>query len=427
MRFTLRILSVGLPICGIAWQAPTLAAVVIPDNQDQLDKAIAGADFIGGSPQDSFSAYVGDQEQYDSNVYRLANGTDIAATVGPHAVKQDYINSPSAGLEGQWSFGRQTIDIDLNAQDNLYADNSVLNNVSTKDTLDWNWGVGSVISGQAGIEYLQGLASFVNANSYLRNVYEQANYFAAARYQVGPRWAVYGGILNSGFGFNQSASRGNNSSSNSADVGAELITDVENTFDLDYRYTDARYPNPIVLTGPSFDPDFREDRIRFLVKRMLTEKTSIDFDVGYLKREYPNDEIGSFSGPIWRGSFGWQPTEKTQLIVATWRNLQAYLTDQTDYYRSTGVSISPVWRPTEKITVSLAISRETQDYIGASTNPLNESARNDTVNAQAAGLSYTPTDALVFDVTFHHEQRASNQPIRSYDDQLASAHVRYNF
>jgi hemolysin activation/secretion protein len=103
------------------------------------------------------------------------------------------------------------------------------------------------------------------------------------------------------------------------------------------------------------------------------------------------------------------------------------LTDQTNYYRSTGASISPQWSATDKISMSFSVSREDQSYIGTSPIALNQSARKDTVNAQLATLSYIPTRALSFNLSYRREQRSSNQPLRTYTDGLTSANVKFAF
>jgi Putative beta-barrel porin 2 len=421
------LISFGLPLCGLAWSALVFGAVEIPDPKDTLDKAVAGPVLIGGTGDNTFNIYAVDREQYDSNVFRLPVGTDIAAVVGPGAKAHDYVNSPGAGLSGQWGIGRQIINVDLNVQDNRYSNNTNLNNISSTDTAVFNWGLGGVLSGQVGINYIRGLAGFVNATSYARNIYEQANYFAATRLQVGPRWAIYGGIENSLVGFGHDVPGGDNSNAKSVDLGFDFVTNVEDTIGLDYRYSDIRYSHGIALSSTVFAPDFRDERIRLLVKRALSEKTSIDLSAGYLERTYANTLIGSFKGPIWSGTLGWQPTGKTQLLASTWRNLRAYLTDQTYYYRSTGVSLSPVWNLTEKINLSFLVSRESQTYIGSGLFGGGLPGRRDTVNAQAASITYTPIRALILDFSYRHEQRDSNVQLRTYKDELASAGVKFVF
>ena len=421
------LVAFGLPLCGLAWCALAFSAVEIPDPKDTLDKAVAGPDLIGGTTDNAFNVYVADRELFDTNVYRLPAGTDIAAVVGPGAATHDHINSPGVDLSGQWGIGRQIVNVELNAQDNRYSNNTNLNNISSSDRAVLNWGLSSVLSGQVGINYLRGLAGFVNATSYARNIYDQANYYAAARFQVGPRWAIYGGIENSLLGFGQNVPGGNNTRAKAADVGFDFVTNVEDTIGLDYRYTDTRYSHGIALNSTIFAPDYRDERLRLLVKRVLSEKTSIDLSAGYLQRTYANTLIGSFKGPIWSGTLGWQPTGKTQLLVSTWRSLRAYLTDQTYYYRSTGLSLSPVWNPTEKINLSFLVSRESQTYIGSSAVGGGQPGRRDTVNAQVASITYSPMRALTLDASYRHEQRDSNVQLRAYTDGLASAGIKFVF
>ena len=409
--------------------ALAMAAVPIVDPQDTLDQAVSGPAAIYGSGGNIYNFSVGDQERYDDNVFRLSRDADIATTVSPSASKGDYISSPTAGGTAEWSTGRQIVDLNVNVQDNLYANNTYLNNVSTTDKVAWSWGVGGALSGQVGADYLRDLVSFVNTTSYTRLIYGQQEYFASLRYQIGPRIVVYAGILDAVFSL--SGAQFNDSRSKSFDLGGELATNELNTFGLDYRYQDSRYPNTVVLEtvggATPFNPDFRQDRVRFLFKRTLTDKASLDVAVGYLKRTYGDSVIGAFSGPTWRGTVSWLPTEKTQVLLATWRDLQSYLTDQTNYYRATGVSLQPIWTPTEKVTASLTVSRTAESFIGSSVSAINEGSRTATINAQGLDVGYIPLRALTFDFSYRREQRDTNGFLRAYTDGIASASVKFVF
>jgi Putative beta-barrel porin 2 len=407
-----RVCGPGLRLAGAAavlsfgCSGAAFSAVDIYEPRDTLDAAVAGPAFMAGSDANAFTVSLADHQYYDSNVFRFPTGTPVTTFVAPDASRSDTINSPQAGLAGQWGLGRQIFDVSVNVQENHFFDNTYLSNLSTDDHAVWNWGVGGVLTGQVGASYLRDLVSFVNNASFERTIYSQQQYYGSARYQVGPHWVLYGGLMDNVASVSQANS--NDSRSKAVDLGAELATDAMSTFGIDYRYTDARYPNSVVLDNVVFDPDWREDRLRFLLKRPVTEKTTIDLSVGYLRRDYANSLIGSFSGPVWRIIGGWQPTEKTQLIVTTWRNLQAYLTDQSNYFRGTGVSLSPTWLPTERITLTLTGSRETQSYIGSSDIANTQPSRHDTLNVAIASIGFAATRSLSFDASFRHEQRSSN-------------------
>lgn len=416
-----------LPLAAAGCPGNAIAAVEIVDARDTLDKTVLGPDLMGGVAENAFNVYVADREVFDSNVYRVPSDANLATLVGNSASKRDHINSPAAGLDGQWILGRQVFQLDLSADDNRYSQNTNLNNVSSIDKLLWNWGLGNVLSGQVGADFFRSVVSFVNNPSYVRNVYDKTETFAAGRYQVGPHWSIYGGLLVANVSLDNAESRTNDSRQKSVDMGIELATGVADTYGIDYRYTDARYPNAIELNHTSFDPDYRQGRVRFLIKRALSDKTSIDVIAGYSKRNYGDTVIGSFSGPIWRASLGWEPTEKSQLIISTWRELQSYVTDETNYYRSTGISASPVWTVSEKIKAALVVSREYQAYIGSSPITTNQLARRDTVNVLQGNLTYIPTRALSFDASYRHEQRDSTQALRTYTDGLASVGMKFLF
>jgi exopolysaccharide biosynthesis operon protein EpsL len=405
--------------------------------RDTLEKAVDPPGDIEVGAGKFFDVFAADQETYDNNLYRLNRATDVTALIGPNASREDHINTVSAGLDGQWTPGRQVITLDLRVDDNRYAQNNDLNNVSSSDRLVWNWSVGSVLSGQAGADFTRSIAGFVNTNVYSRNLVNQAEYFGGARYQIGPRWAIFGGIMEADTSLSAIASRANDSNRKSVEAGVEYATSVQNSFGFEYRYTDASYPNSPIVNGAPGYPNYKEDRGRFFIKYGISEKTQLNASAGYLKRDYPNHSIGAFSGDIWRGSIQWQPRDKMQIVVGGWRELHAYLTADSDYYVSNGFSASPVWLVTEKINISILLSSEKQNYVASSNgtvvSPTGTSAvgpRQDKVVAEQAGLTYAAAKYLTVNLSVRHEQRSSNaanEPNFAYNDTLASAGITAKF
>ncbi len=403
--------------------AETARAAIV--SGDPLELAIAVPEDSVKFKENSFVAFAGDEYSYDDNVYRLAPGvTDLRSLTGTgaNATRGDHIDRITLGADGMWNPGRQTVVVDLRADDNRYNSNSNLNNVSTSDKLIWDWSVGSVLSGQVGATYDSALISFVNSTNYSRNLYSVTNYFGAGRYQIGPHWAIFGGVLESGTTLSDPALRSNDVHSKSVEFGSELATGEKDTLDLEYRYTDARYP-----LGTALNSDYREDMERLVVRHVFTEKTKFDAFVGFLKRDYANTSIASFSGDVWRLALQWKPTEKVQLGADAWRNLQAYVTTQSDYYVARGESVSLRWVPREKIAVSGSYTHESQNYIGLSLSQLSLGARRDSVNTPQVGVKYTPFEFLVFDFGYAYEKRNSNESSFQYNDHVISAKVTFKY
>jgi hypothetical protein len=413
--------ALALSMLGIG----TASAVF--DYKDTLERVVDPTDIPDLSNGNLWDLFVGDQEEYDNNLYRLpGNVTDLAG-VGIHSgSREDHINTSSAGFDGSFSLGRQIFVIDVRADENRYAQSTDLNYVSSSDKVVWDWQILSTLSGTVGATFTRSLAGFVNSTVYTRDVVDSTQYFAGGRWAIGPHWALFGGMLGSDTKLSEARLNDNNSTSGA--VGAEISTNAVNTFGAEYRFTHQTYPNASVD-----DAAFTEDRARGYVKYLFSEKTEIDASAGYLWRNYQsvNHAIGDFAGDVWRVSANWQATDKTQLIAQGWRELQAYLTQISNYYVSNGFSLTPTWIATDSISLNLQLSTEKQSYIADALNVTGNGPRHDRVNAAQAGISYTPNYAvwrnLTLSVSGRREQRTSNYYQYTYNDTFAYVGLIYKY
>jgi glycosyltransferase involved in cell wall biosynthesis len=402
-------------------------------NNDTLERALRAPDIPANPDAHTYDVFVGDQLTYDDNIFRLpSSGVDIATLIGPNASRGDHINTASLGANAQWAVRKQFITLDVDVDDNRFARNGNLNNVSSVDALKWNWMLGDRLTGQIGTDFLRVLGSFYNTFNFSRDMINQSEYWGSARYAVGPHVALFGGVLYTNTSLSQPALKVNDNRRKAVDVGLELATAANRTFDFDYRYTDARYSHTAFLNGVLFNPDYRDETGRVTFKNVFSEKTQIEALVGYLKRTYPSAAIGSFSGNIWRLTFDWRPTDKTELVVAASRDLQAQLSTQTDYFVSNAVSISPSWTASEKIRLTATLLRDKQDFIGSNQFVINIGSRHDLVNSGQINVVYsplvfTPARGLTFNFSFRHEHHASNQPTLSFNDSITKAGFIYKF
>jgi hypothetical protein len=404
--------------------------------KDPLDIALTPLEEVAADQRtNQLILYAGDTYTYDDNIYRLPSGvTDLTTLpgIGPNPSRHDSMETVTGGLDGAWITGaRQSVDLSLHLDDNRFFRDKDLDNVSTNDRVAWNWGLGSALSGMLGADYSRLLGGFVNVQVYSRDIVNRGDYFGSMRYQVGPRWGIFGGLLGTTYSVTSAQATYNNSTSKGGEIGADFTTEL-NRIGFDYRYNDSRAPNSAVVNGVLFDPDFREERARVLFRRVLSEKTIFDASAGYLKREYPSAAIGSFSGEVWRASLQWQPTPKTQLLFGAWQQLAADLTSQTDYYVDKGQSITPQWTPTEKVTVSATVAHDTNAYVGS--NPVGPipidflaQARHDTQTSESLNLVYTPIRAIVLTFSAAYIKRDSNVPAFQFNDFTGSINVAYKF
>lgn len=419
-----------------AWASASSGSAI--EYRDALDIAVSPPDQTAtGTPverTDQLILLVDNNFTYDNNIYRLPNNIDLTGLpqIGPNPSRSDSIDTVTGGLDGQWLTGaRQSVDLDLRADYNRFFRNTDLSNVSTQDGVAWNWGLGDSLSGKAGADYARLFGGFSNTQVYSRDMVNRTDYYASMRYQVGPRWGLFGGIMGSNYSVTAAQATYNNSTSKTADGGFDFTTE-QSRIGFDYRYNDSRSPNSAFVNGVLFDPDFREERARALFRYALSEKTVVDASAGYLKREYPSTAIGSFSGGVWRVALQWQPTPKTQLLVGAWQQLAADLTSQTDYFVDKGQSITPQWVASEKLTFSATVAHDTQNYIGS--NPVGPIpidfvalSRQDTLTSETGSLVYTPIRAITLTFSAVHIKRSSNISAFDYDDFQGTINIAYKF
>ena len=214
--------------------------------RDALDNAVAPLDLTADAERtDRLILSVGNNFAYDDNLYRLPPGfTNLSALpgIGPNPSREDYIDSISGGLDGEWLTGaRQSVDVGLNASYNHYFRNDNLDNVSSSDRAAWNWGLGSALSGKLGADYIRQLGGFTNTAVYSRDIVERSDFFASLRYQLGPHWGLFGGLLGTNYTVSSAQQVFNNSKSKSVDVGADYAGET-NRIGFDYRYNDSALP-----------------------------------------------------------------------------------------------------------------------------------------------------------------------------------------
>jgi hypothetical protein len=392
---------------------------------------------LPSNDSDWFRPFVGYQYSYDDNLFRLPSASSYAAVgtlLQPGASREDHIDTGLAGLDGHWIAGRQSVDYDLEVDENHFERNDYLNNTSGTGKAVWNWSVASTLTGTVGADYTRALAGFADSFFYERDVVDRAEYFGSGRFQIGPRWAVYGSVSDADTTNSAAPVRYNNFDLQSGKAGVEFATSLQNTIGWEYRYSHGHYPEPdATLNGVAYDPDYDENSGVFLAKYVVSDKTVLSGDVGYLRRNYPNATVGAFSGEIWHAKLLWQPTDKTNVLVTAGRDLAAYLYAQSDYFVQDGISVTPTWKQTDKLTWSAILSWYRQNYINSNTSPivtpgtLITGPRHDNISSEQISLTYTPFRWLLCDFIYHHELRSSNQPLLGYDDDIAQAGVKFRF
>ena len=376
---------------------------------------------------DQYALFVGDTFAYDDNVFRIPQTlTNISSLLSPNASRQDHINTVSVGTYDQWFRARQQLALNVQFGENYFDRNKYLDNTSANGSLVWTWQFADAISGDLGGEYIRQLANSSQTLFYGKDLVGSASEYADARYQIGSTWDVFGGIRASETTNSAVELHINNYHSKSVNAGFEYLIRDSDKVGIEYLYADARAVQNVAEIRFA-GQDYNEERARLTAHYELDDKTQIDAEGGYLKRYYPNTDVGAFSGDVWRFSLSWQTTDKTRLSFSAWRDLEAYLDAESNYFVARGESISPTWTPSEKISVNASAQWVTQDYIASSPVFLTLGERHDTLHTQQLSVVYTPIQSVTFTLSYDHEGHSSTVEFFSYGDRLWTGSIRVTF
>jgi Putative beta-barrel porin 2 len=424
-----RVLPVGLWMAmgSAAFADPPLLtnSPLSPSPPPAANQALTTDSPITRDSPSSIDFFIADKFTFDDNLYRLPSYVDVTTVAGPNATRQDGFNSFTLGGNGRWFSDSQTFGLNFRADDNRFVHNDSLDNISGAGDLEWDWRLASLWSGQVGVSYYRGLSNFADTGYYARDMVQRADYFGSIRYDIGPHWAIYGGLIGADTTHSAEAEQLYDFHSKAGNVGIELATSSQNTVTFDYRFTDATFPQDFVLNGVPFDSDYKEETARILVKYVFTAATELDVSAGYLWRAYPQSSFAAFSGDIWKAALQWQPTDNLQFVLTGWRQLSAYVEAESDYFVSTGVALAPTWIVAESLSLSVGVSHEDHNYIPSSPSDLTYTARHDKLTTGQARVSYSPTSSLTFKLAIIYELRDSNQAQFQFNDTLATAGVTY--
>lgn len=375
----------------------------------------------------SYTLFAAEQVEYDDNLYRLPATANPAALVGAGASRQEVVDTVSLGTDLHWYDGIQAVDLHARADENRFLDNRSLSNLSGQGNAAWDWQFGESLSGQAGAQYFRALTSFSSTDYYALDMVDRVDYFAGARYRVGPEVTLFGGVDGAATSLSAQPEKIYDFRSKSGNGGVEFSSPAGNSVSVEYRYTDSRFPTPFVLNGAPFNSDYDEDTALVTVKYAFSAATRFEASAGYLRRGYPHSEFAAFSGSIGSASLEWQPTDALQVVLTGRHELRAYVDSESDYFVSNGGSIEPEWKATAALTLALSFSHENHDYIGSSPSALAFASRRDTVTTDKARLTYSPAPCLTATLSYQYARRDSNRAILEFDDNRATANVTFKF
>jgi len=361
---------------------------------------------------------------YDSNLIRLP---DDAPTPASESGKDDMIYTLGAGGKYELRQSRQKFIAEANVSEYKFQNFDNLDNTSYDLRGEWLWQAGNDWSGNLGTGRKRYLENFANFQENVRDLVDQNRVYGSANYLLHSHLKL---SVNTGF-YDTEHGEATRNSLDSKIINTAFtvnwVTPAQNTVGLQYRTSDARFPNEEIVATTLIRNAYHENEYSVVAHWVASGVSDLVGRLGYTDRKFDELPQRDYSAPTWRLVYLWQATGKTALEFATWREIAEFEDLTSNYVRATGVSFVPRWSITRQVVLQGKISYENRDYVGdPGLVPIAE-PRKDKDNLYQIAALWTPLRLTELALTLESGRRSSNQAFAEYKYEATSLVVTHYF
>jgi len=390
--------------------------------------------------------YVSTAFTYDSNVLRLPNNFTpdlnntktipvldangdinfVLDSANNKTKRSSFIKQVKAGVAAKWQISQQQLIADVSVNQNWYSTYNELNYTGYNILGQWDWQLGKKLKGEITYNHSKMLNSFEQINRLISNLEKAENYIANGSYEFLPNWYLRSGFTRARTYYPAVERQQSNLREVSKEFGLRYLNPLENMMEFRVTMTDGRYTN-----RNEFDPlDNTYTRVNYDLGGMwnYSVKTRIRAEIGYVSQEFTHVKNRNFSAPVARSDILWQATSKSSLFLEVWREVHTVDTLNASFALAQGAKLTPIWKwsETPRIDVELPISYEKQTSLGFNGDP--------TIVAQQGiqriarlNLNYAPRPNVEMTAFAAYENRSTNDPMHTYQDQSLGFTMKVSF
>lgn len=365
---------------------------------------------------DTFTPYASYGLYYDANLLRQSEAVRQSG-----AQLSDRWTRAAVGIRMDKQIGRQELTADASVYRADYDHFNQFNNTGKDLKANWKWALGNQFSGNAGVNYAEGLTSFDDYRSLQRSIQTQTKTYVDGSWRLHPSWQLNAGYSHYDLGYDLATQQPSERTLDMTDVGIDYLARSGNKVGVVLRHIEGDYQYADINS-------YTQNEVKAKVDWQITGKTLIQFLGGYAKREYATNPQRDSNVPSARLTAYWKATNKTAVSLAAWRELGATDNLAANYARNQGVSLASTWDATSKISVDALLMAEKRSYNGVSViqglDPLN---RSDDYRNALLGVTYKPTLHWRIRAALFRTNLDSNMPSASYRTDGAHISTRYEF
>jgi hypothetical protein len=363
---------------------------------------------------------------YDSNPFRLADGTDSQAVLGNDDKADGVMRYGVGGSYAARVVGRQAVRLAARGEYYDYFRYNTLDHFAYGLRGEWLYALGNDLSGTIGYAREEGLADPAEVQRPLKDEITVNRFYANADYRLGPNTVLRGGVTEE-----RARREGDRAplrtESSTVFGGAAYVTPLGNSIGLEARKSEGSAPPGELIdpTGALADNRFDEHEVAVVVVYNLGVTLTAAGRVGRTKRDYTEVAVQPFDDNTARGSIGWRPFPKFRLTFDFYREPRAVLETDATHVDVRGTATTLAWAPTLKLVFTAGF---VNDRLRSQTS-LDPTApgRDETVRIWRLGAGWEPRRQITLGSGFEFGERTSNTLGRDYDYYALMANLRWDW
>jgi|GEM_PF-5168710 len=294
---------------------------------------------------DPFVAY---EYGSNSNLLGLPNSASAQA-IGAGSTLSDNWQKWQAGIAVDEKYSMQELIFNASVAKIDFDRLQQLDHMDKDASLNWNWSTGAALNGQVGFTYQQGLTPYIDFHLLALNMRTQSSEYANVAWLVDPSWRISAGVTNFHINYELPAQQVADRTEERTNLGLDYLAPSGSSVGVQYQHIDAYFPVVSEISnGALVGNDYKQNEAKLKVDWLATPITQVHFLGGWVRRDYDSYTARDYSGPNWRLTADWQPTDQLSFIGELWREIDSVDDLTAAYSLNHGIGGEAKWQISDK-------------------------------------------------------------------------------
>lgn len=378
-------------------------------------------------PFDVIHPYIGFTESYDANLLGLSNNAEAEQILGSTNTG-DRSHTEQIGMSFDDLIGLQHLTGDVNASKTEFDRFALLDYQSKSAQGNWNWFLGSHLSGNLGATYTQSLAPYTFVHQLAPNLRVQKGANADIAWLFHPSWRIVASATGNQVEYDLTSELPDDRQEYRIATGIDYLQANDSSTGLQVARTRGYFPFPQAYGSDLIFNNYTQEEFDAKIDWRFSDKTRIQFVGGGVKRNYDFLGIQDYKGLNGRLIVDWAATAKLSFNAAAWHEIAAIDNLTTVYSINHGLSIAPSWAMTSKIRWDLQYKFEERAFAESlAVFDVPTPSVTYLVHNSSLMMTYAPTLHWQIQSSLYYLSQSSTNHSNDFGGKGAMCSMRYQF